>query len=89
VNPRVVVVASGRRQYGPRFLPDASTLRRYCDHNPAIRIYRTDENDAAEHRTPANDADGDHVVLRTNGTVLLVDAFSAGTRVIPTACEAN
>jgi competence protein ComEC len=89
VNPRVVVVASGRRQYGPRFLPDASTLRRYCDHDPAIRIYRTDENDAAEHRTTANDADGDHVVLRTNGTVLLVDAFSAGTPVTPTACEAN
>lgn len=89
VDPRVVVVASGRRAFGPRFLPDASTLRRYCDHDPLIRIYRTDENDAAEQRTAANDADGDHIVLRTNGTVLLVDAYSAGTRVTPTACEAN
>lgn len=89
VDPRVVVVASGRRRYGPHFLPDASTLRRYCDHNAAIRIYRTDENDAAERRTAATDADGDHVVIRTNGAVLLVDAYSAGARVTPTTCEAN
>lgn len=89
VDPRVVVVASGRRKYGPRFLPDPSTLRRYCDHNPAIRIYRTDENDAAERRTAATDADGDHVLIRTNGTALLVDAYSAGARVTPTTCQAN
>jgi len=46
VDPRVVIVSSGRRKYGTRFLADASTLQRYCDHSPAIRIYRTDENDA-------------------------------------------
>lgn len=89
VDPRVVIVASGRRKYGTRFLPDATTLRRYCDHSPAIRIYRTDEGDAAEGRTGATDADGDHIVVRTNGNVLLVDAYSAGTRVTPTTCEAN
>lgn len=89
VDPRVVIVASGRRKYGPRFLPDTSTLRRYCDHNAAIRIYRTDQDDAAEGLTAATDADGDHIVIRTNGAALLVDAYSAGTRVTPTACEAN
>ena len=89
VDPRVVIVSSGRRKFGTRYLPDSSTLRRYCDYNPAIRIYRTDENDAAEHRTAATDADSDHIVIRTNGTALLIDAFSSGTRVTPTACVAN
>lgn len=28
VNPQIVIVASGRRKYGTRFLPDSSTLRR-------------------------------------------------------------
>ena len=89
VDPRVVIVASGRRKYGPRFLPDSSTLRRYCDQSAGIRIYRTDQDDAAEGRTAATDADGDHILIRTNGTVLLVDALSAGTRVTPTACDVN
>ncbi len=89
VDPRVVIVASGRRRYGSRFLPDTSTLRRYCDHNAAIRIYRTDQDDAVERRSAATDADGDHILIRTNGTVLLVDAHSAGTRVTPTACDVN
>jgi competence protein ComEC len=89
VDPRVVIVSSGRKKFGPRYLPDATTLRRYCEHNAAIRIYRTDENDAAEGRTAAADADGDNIVLRTNGTGLLIEAYSAGTRVTPTACATN
>jgi len=89
VDPRVVIVSSGRRKYGTRFLPDASTLQRYCDHSPAIRIYRTDENDAAEHRTRLNDADGDYIVVRTNGTALHVDAHSAGLPFTPTTCTSN
>jgi beta-lactamase superfamily II metal-dependent hydrolase len=89
VDPRYVIVSSGRKSFNGRFLPDASTLQRYCDHNPAIRIYRTDQDDAAEHRTTTNDADGDHIVIRTNGTAVLVDALSAGTHVTPTACSAH
>jgi competence protein ComEC len=86
VDPQVVVVASGRRKYGTRFLPDVTTLQRYCDHNPRIRIYRTDQDDEGEGRTTADDADGDHVILRTNGHVLLVEAYSSSTRISPTGC---
>ncbi len=34
------------------------------------RIYRTDQYDKKEGRTTANDADGDQIVIRTNGTIL-------------------
>lgn len=86
VDPEVVVVQSGRRRYGPRFLPDRTTLERYCTHNPAIRIYRTDQDDEAEGRSTTDDADGDHVVIRTNGQSVTVEAYSSGTRITPTAC---
>jgi len=89
VDPQVVIVSSGRRKYGPRYLPDTSTLHRYCTHNPAIRIYRTDENDAAEHHTRNTDADGDDIVVRTNGVALLVEAHSAGLPFNPTTCSWN
>lgn len=86
VNPSVVVVSSGRRAYGGTYLPDASTLRRYCAQNAAIRIYRTDKDDAAEERTAATDADGDHIVIRTNGRETRVEAYTAGQRYTPTSC---
>jgi len=78
VDPSVVIVSSGRRSFNGRFLPDRSVLERYCTHNPAIAIYRTDQNDAAEGRTVATDADGDHIVIRTNGKRTIVQAYENG-----------
>jgi beta-lactamase superfamily II metal-dependent hydrolase len=87
VDPEVVVVSSGRKSFSGTFLPDRTTLQRYCDHNPQIRIYSTDEGDAAEGRTTANDADGDHVVIRTNGVRTEVVAMKHGEPLPPaTSC---
>jgi competence protein ComEC len=86
VNPEHVVVSSGRKSYGGTFLPDETTLERYCTHNAASRIYRTDQDDAAEGRTTVNDADGDEVIIRMNGRETVVEAYSAGSRITPTAC---
>lgn len=86
VNPEIVVVSSGRKNFSGVFLPDASTLRRYCCHNPSIRIYRTDQDDKQEERTEATDADGDHVVIRTNGTTLEVQAFKSGQPFTANSC---
>ncbi|MDA1080695.1 MAG: MBL fold metallo-hydrolase [Gemmatimonadetes bacterium] len=86
VDPRFVIVSSGRRAYSGTFLPDSATLQRYCAHNSQIRIYRTDQNDAAEGRTTTTDADADHIVIRTNGTVTVVQAYSAGQPYDPVAC---
>jgi len=68
VDPDIVVVQSGRRPFGGTFIPDASTLQRYCDHNPNIRIYRTDQGDEADGLLHRGAVDGDHIVIRTNGT---------------------
>lgn len=92
VDPEIVVVSSGRKPFGETYIPDASTLRRYCCHNSRIRIYRTDQNDEAEHRDVTNDADGDDIVIRTNGTTIEVapsrtDSRSASTRVNPVATD--
>ena len=86
VDPDFVVVSSGRHPFNGRFLPDASTLERYCQHDPATRIYRTDQDDEIEGRTAANDDDGDHIVIRTNGTVTLVQGFSGGQPITHTSC---
>jgi competence protein ComEC len=86
VDPAFVVVSSGRKSFNGAHLPDASTLHRYCVHNPATRIYRTDQDDEIEGRTAGNDADGDHVIIRTNGRVTTVEAYSAGRRITQTAC---
>ena len=86
VDPEIVVVSSGRKSFNGRYLPDATTLARYCAHDPATRIYRTDQDDAAEQRTVANDADGDHIIIRTNGQVTTVEAYSNGHPVTPSAC---
>jgi competence protein ComEC len=86
VDPEIVLVSSGRKRFGRTFIPDASTLARYCAYNPSVRIYRTDQDDAAEGRDTRNDADGDHVVLRSNGTVLQVKARSGGRAVVRAGC---
>lgn len=90
--PDIIVVSSGRRNFGrgtnPRYLPDESTLERYCCHRDGIRIYRTDQDDEAEGRTGSDDerADGDHVVVRTNGVSLEVQAYSGGEPITIEAC---
>jgi competence protein ComEC len=86
VNPDVIIASSGRRAFGTRFLPDPTVLARYCAQNPSVRIYRTDQDDEAKHRTVANDADGDHIVIRTNGTQLEVTAFGDGVALPPPSC---
>lgn len=87
VDPEVLIVSSGRKAFSGTYLPDRSTLQRYCAHNPNLRIYRTDQDDEAEHRTTANDADGDHIVIRTNGKRTVVQAYENGHPISsPTAC---
>lgn len=87
VSPRYVIVSSGRQKFGPsRFLPDTSALRRYCTHDPATRIYRTDEGDEAEHRTTTNDADGDNIVIRMTSSTTVVEAYSSGVQIQHTSC---
>jgi competence protein ComEC len=91
VDPAVVLVSSGRKNFGsaarPVFLPDETTLARYCCHNPATRIYRTDQDDEAEGHTPSSDTDGDHIILRTNGRELIVMAHSNGLPITIDSCE--
>ena len=87
VDPDVVVVQSGRNPFGGGiFLPDASTLQRYCCHNAATRIYRTDQNDEGDGLTGRDAADGDHIVIRTNGTTLTVTALEGGQAHTVDAC---
>lgn len=87
VDPAIVIVSSGRRSFGGTHLPDASTLQRYCSYNPAIRIYRTDQDDEAEHRTTATDADGDDIVIRMNGKRTEVIARSNHNPFVTTSCN--
>jgi competence protein ComEC len=86
VDPEFVIVSSGRRSFGGTFLPDRVTLEHICAHNPSTRIYRTDQDDEAEHRNGSNDADGDDIVIRTNGKTTLVDGRSGGTPFTVTGC---
>jgi beta-lactamase superfamily II metal-dependent hydrolase len=92
VDPDIVVVSSGRKNFrgsGPKdvFLPEDSTLRRYCCHKPSTRIYRTDQNDEQEGHTTADDADGDNVIIRSNGSTIEVNAFEGGQPFTVNACE--
>lgn len=93
VDPEIVVVCSGRRNFGRSrsspgvFIPRESTLRRYCCHNPNIRIYRTDQDDEAEGRGESDDADRDNVIIRTNGTQIEVKAFESGQPFQVNSCE--
>lgn len=88
VKPEVVVVQSGRQSFGGTFLPDGSTLERICCLDPAPRIFRTDQGDEGAGLTGANDTDGDHVVIRSNGAGDLdVAALSGGASIAMTDCE--
>ena len=53
----------------------------------STRIYRTDQDDEADGLTAANDSDADHVVIRTNGTELEVEAFEGGQPFSVGACQ--
>ena len=70
VNPEYVIVQSGRKCFSGTHIPDMSTLLRYCAHNPAVKIFRTDEGDAG--LTTDEAVNGDDVVLRSNGSVIEV-----------------
>jgi competence protein ComEC len=70
VQPRLVVIQSGRRAYNGRTIPDEAVIERYSDLNPDVLIVRTDENDEAQELTPKNDQDGDDIYLRTDGKTL-------------------
>jgi beta-lactamase superfamily II metal-dependent hydrolase len=87
VNPRIVVVSSGRKSFSGVYLPDRETLQHICAHDPATRIYRTDQDDEAEGRTVYTDSDGDDIVIRTNGATTLVEASSAGRPITATGCS--
>jgi len=78
VDPAIVVISSGRKSFAGTYLPDATTLARFCDFNPTIRIYRTDQDDEAEGRTNATSADGDDIVIRMNGKRTEVIAHENG-----------
>ncbi len=87
VDPAFVIVSSGRKSFAGTFLPERSTLQRYCDFNPAIRIYRTDQDDEAEGRTNATDADGDNIVIRMNGKRTEVVAQENGKPFVVNDCR--
>jgi len=87
VDPEIVVVQSGRKSFNGTFIPDTTTLQRYCNHNAAIRIYRTDQNDAADGLSAAESPDGDHIVIRTNGTTFQVEAFEGGQPFTVNSCQ--
>jgi competence protein ComEC len=72
VQPRVVVIMSGRRTFSGRNIPDEAVIQRYEDLNPDVMVVRTDEKDEAEGRTTANDQDGDDIYMRTDGKTLRV-----------------
>jgi competence protein ComEC len=86
VDPDYVVVSSGRENFRGTFLPDATTLARYCTRKPATRIYRTDQDDEGERKTEMTDADGDHIIISMNGKETRIQAYSGGNPITPTTC---
>jgi competence protein ComEC len=72
VDPKVVVVMSGRKKFLTRFLPDESVLQRYQALNPDVIVVRTDDQDEAEGHTATDDEDGDDVYIRANKTSLRI-----------------
>lgn len=80
VRPEVIVISSGRKAFNGTYIPDSSSVARYCALSNHPSVYRTDYRDAAEGRTTTTDTDGDHVVIRTNGRELKVEAYSAGKK---------
>jgi len=88
VDPDIVVVQSGRKDFNGTFLPDATTLQRYCEHNPRVKIYRTDQGDEEAGYGHTQAVDGDHVIIRSNGSGKPnVKALNGGAPVTLTFCE--
>lgn len=88
VDPSIVIIQSGRKPFSGTFIPDSTTLKRYCDHNPDIRIYRTDQDDEAAGFLHREAVDGDHIVVRTNGTGdPMVVALEGGAEIVISSCE--
>lgn len=67
VDPEIVVVQSGRKSFGGKYLPDATTLERYCINNPNVKIVRTDQGDEEAEYSIREAVDDDHIVIKTNG----------------------
>jgi beta-lactamase superfamily II metal-dependent hydrolase len=79
VNPDIVIVQSGRKIFGTRYLPDITTLQRYCINNSNVKIYRTDQSDAAANLSEAAAVDKDNIIIRTNGRgQIAVKAYQGG-----------
>jgi len=72
VQPKIIVVMTGRRSFNGRFLPDEGVIERYEDLDPDVLILRTDDKDEAEGHTTKDDQDGDDVYMRTDGKTLRV-----------------
>jgi competence protein ComEC len=72
VEPRVVVIMSGRRTFNGRSIPDDPVIKRYGDINEDVLVVRTDEKDEEELRTTKTDQDGDDIYMRTDGKTLRV-----------------
>lgn len=72
VRPEIVVIMSGRKAFNGTFIPDASVIARYKKELPGVTIVRTDENDAEEGLDTTNDADGDDILIFTDGDSLQV-----------------
>ncbi|MBA2500764.1 MAG: MBL fold metallo-hydrolase [Chitinophagaceae bacterium] len=88
VDPEIVIVQSGRKNFNGTFLPDLSTLKRYCNHNPNVKIYRTDYGDEEAGYTHNQAVDGDHIIIRSKGIGKPeVKAFDGGAVVTLTFCE--
>ena len=61
---------------------------RFCELNPVVRTQRTDHHEEEGH-TGSTAADGDHVVIRTNGDSLVATQFSNGEAVSEPSCPAS
>jgi beta-lactamase superfamily II metal-dependent hydrolase len=86
VDPEIVVVQSGRKKFKTTFLPDVSTLQRYCAQNVNVKIYRTDQGDTGADVRKA--VDNDHIVIRTNGKGKpKVEALNGGKPVNTNFCN--
>jgi competence protein ComEC len=72
VQPDVVVVMSGRKPFNGTFIPDATVLARYKAARPDVTVVRTDEGDAQQGLTSMSDADGDDILIFTDGDSLQV-----------------
>jgi len=72
VQPEVIVIMSGRKAFAGTFLPDRSVIARYKKERPSATIVRTDEGDEKEGLDTTNDADGDDVLIFTDGDSMQV-----------------